>query len=297
MLTVGALVELQRQFPGLIDAPVAPFTIDGIAYDTDATPVVMGVVNLSRDSTYRESIALTFESAVRKARVQSAEGAQVIDVGAESSRGDASRVDPATQIKQLVPVIEALTAEGIATSVESYDVEVVRACLAAGAGMVNLTSRDPGDEILAQVAEAGATVVMCFLPGEHARDGSSYDLQDDPIPQLHDYFAARVARARELGVTSMAIDPGLGFFYGPQVSQPVKQRHQGQVLLNSFRLRDLGVPICQLMPHGFDFFEERYRAGEPFFTVLARLGGVGIYRVHEVPEVVRVLRTMNTLST
>lgn len=59
MLTVGKLVELQQRFPGLIDAP---FVIDGVPYDTDATPVVMGVVNLSRDSTYRESIALTFES-------------------------------------------------------------------------------------------------------------------------------------------------------------------------------------------------------------------------------------------
>ncbi len=66
MLTVGKLVELQQRFPGLIDAP---FVIDGVPYDTDATPVVMGVVSLSRDSTYRESIALTFESAVRKARV------------------------------------------------------------------------------------------------------------------------------------------------------------------------------------------------------------------------------------
>ncbi len=69
MLTVGKLVELQQRFPGLIDEPVARFVIDGVPYDTDATPVVMGVVNLSRDSTYRESIALTFESAVRKARV------------------------------------------------------------------------------------------------------------------------------------------------------------------------------------------------------------------------------------
>ena len=58
----------------------------------------------------------------------------------------------------------------------------------------------------------------------------------------------------------------------------------------------MGVPICQLMPHGFDFFEDRYRVGEPFFSVVARLGGVGIFRVHEVPEVVRVLRTMDELT-
>ncbi len=296
MLSAAALVALQQRYPGLIDKPIAPFTLQGQSFDTDTNPVVMGVVNLSRDSTYRESVALTRESAIRKARVQFAEGAHVIDIGAESSRGDAARVDSASQIAQLVPVIEQLSSEGIPVSVESYDANVVAACLAAGACMVNMTSRDPGDAILEQVAAAGAAVILCFLPGEHARDGASYTLQDDPIPQLLEYFADRVARARELGVTSMAIDPGLGFYYGPHVSQPVKQRHQGQTLLHSFRLRELGVPICQLMPHGFDFFEDRYRVGEPFFTVLARLGGVGVYRVHEVPEVVRVLRTMNELS-
>ena len=296
MLSVASLAELQQRFPRLIDAPVAPFVIDGVAYDTDVTPIVMGVVNLSRDSTYRESIALTRESAVRRARVLAAEGAHLIDVGAESSRGDAERVDPTTQIKQLVPVIEELAAEGIPASVESYDLEVVRACLAAGAGTINMTTRDPGDEILAEVAAAGASVVLCFLPGVHARDGADIQLEDDPIPQLHDYFAARVARARDLGVTSMAIDPGLGFSYGPGVPQPVKQRYQALVLSHSFRLRGLGVPVCQLMPHGFDFFEDRYRVGEPFFAVLARLGGVGVFRVHEVPEVARVLRTMKELS-
>lgn len=296
MFSAVALRDLLQRYPDLLDAAVSPFTINGTAYDTDTTPVVMGVVNLSRDSTYRESIATTFETAVRKARVQSMEGAHLIDIGAESSRGDASRVDPAIQIKQLVPVIEALAADDVAVSVESYDVTVVQACLNAGASVVNMSSRDPGDEILHAAAEAGASVILCFLPGQHARDGASYSLADDPIPQVHDYFSERVERAREIGITSLAIDPGLGFFYGPDIDQRTKQRHQGQMLLNSFRLRDLGAPICQIMPHAFDFFEERYRAGEPFFTALARLGGVGVFRVHEVPEVVRALRLLNELS-
>lgn len=297
MLSADSLLDLYGRHPDLLQSPVDPFVIGDTAYDTDASPVVMGVVNLSRDSTYRESIALTLESALRKARVQHAEGAHVIDIGAESTRGDADRVGEEAQIRQLVPVIEALHGEGIPVSVESYSPRVVEAGLRAGAGMINMTGRDPGDEILGMAADAGASVVMCFVPGTHARDGSSYSLMADPIPQLRDYFSERLEQARRLGVKSVAIDAGLGFFYGPDVSQPEKQRHQGQSLLNSFRLRDLGAPICQLMPHGFDFFEDRYRIGEAFFTVLARLGGVGIYRVHEVPDVVRVLRTMQQIPT
>lgn len=297
MITAAAITRLQSEYPGLADAPIAPFVIDGVSFDTDRNPVVMGVVNLSRDSTYRESIAISTESAVRKARLQVAEGAHVVDVGAESSRNDASRVDAGSQIEALVPVIEQARASGVSVSVESYEPEVVRACLDAGAGVLNLTGSDPGDAMVSLAAEAGASVVMCYVPGVHVRDGSRFTIHDDPIPPLVEHFGPRIERARALGVTSLAIDPGLGFFYGAQISPREKYLHQAQVLLHSFRLRVLGLPICQIMPHAFDLFEERYRLGEPFFTVLARLGGVGVFRVHEVPDVVRVLGAMNEVST
>lgn len=297
MITAAAIAHLQSQYPGLADAPIAPFVIDGTSFDTDATPVVMGVVNLSRDSTYRESIAISAESAARKARLQMVEGAHVIDIGAESSRADASRVDARDQIQRLVPVIEQCRETGVPVSVESYEPEVVRACLNAGAGVLNLTGSDPNDEMLALAGEAGASVVMCYVPGTHVRDGSPFTIHDDPIPPLVDHFGPRIERARALGVRSLALDPGLGFFYGAAISPREKYLHQAQVLLHSFRLRELGLPVCQIMPHAFDLFEERYRIGEPFFTVLARLGGVGVFRVHEVPDVARVLRAMGELST
>ena len=68
------------------------------------------------------------------------------------------------------------------------------------------------------------------------------------------------------------------------------------MLLNGFRLRDLGVPICQALPHAFDLFEEQFRTAEGFFAVLAMLGGTGVLRTHEVAQVRAVVASMRTLD-
>ncbi len=92
------------------------------------------------------------------------------------------------------------------------------------------------------------------------------------------------------------IDAGLGFFYGPEVDPISKIRHQAQVLLHSFRLRSLGVPSCQVMPHAFDVFQEEFRSAEGVFAVLGFLGRVGILRVHEVARVRASLELMRTID-
>jgi dihydropteroate synthase len=68
------------------------------------------------------------------------------------------------------------------------------------------------------------------------------------------------------------------------------------VILNTFRLRRLGFPICNAMPHAFDLFEDQFRTAEGFFTVLGQLGGTTIFRTHEVPQVVAVLEALRTLE-
>lgn len=298
MFTLPDLVDLVQRHP-IPETTMAPFRVRSSAgersVDTDSQPLLMGVVNLSRDSSYRESIAPTTESAVRKARVLAAHGAHIIDVGAESTRGGAVAVTEDDQIAQLTPVIEQLVESGIAVSVESYSPRVVAESLAAGASVVNLTGSDPDDVILQMAAKANASVVMCFVPGEHVRDGSAFTIHDDPFPHLLEHFAPRVKRAADVGV-SVAIDPGLGFFYGSHVSAWEKMQHQGQVVLQSYRLRALGVPVCQIMPHAFDLFEDQFRTGEGFFTMWGALGRVGIYRVHEVAHVATVLRALAMLD-
>lgn len=297
MLTLHDLLQLGNTHRDDLDLPVEPFRIGDRTFDTDHQPVVMGVVNLSRDSTYRESIAPTFDDAIRRALIMQAQGAHVVDVGAESSRADAARAGVDKQIEQLVPVIVALVENGVPVSVESYEIDVVEAALNAGASVVNLTGTKDEDAIYRVVAEHQASLVMCFTPGKTVRDELQVRIHADPIPPLIEHFEPRIERARAAGVKSMSVDPGLGFFYGSAVGPIRKAQHQAQVLLHSFRLRSLGVPVCQIMPHAFDVFQEEFRTAEGVFAVLGKLGGVGIMRVHEVPRVVATLRMMDVVGT
>jgi dihydropteroate synthase len=296
MLTLIDLVQLAMDNRGDLDKDISPFRIGDRTFDTDATPVLMGVVNLSRDSTYRESVAPTFDDAIRKALIMREQGAHVIDVGAESSRGDAARVDAQGQIAQLVPLIVSLVERNVPVSVESYEPQVVRAALHAGASVVNLTGTKNEDDIYSDIAAHNASLIMCFTPGETVRDDLQVRIHADPIPPLVEHFEPRIKRAKELGVTSISIDPGLGFFYGSSVDPIRKAQHQAQVLLHSFRLRPLGAPVCQIMPHAFDVFQEEFRTAEGVFTVLGRLGGVGVLRVHEVARVAATVRMLNTVG-
>jgi dihydropteroate synthase len=295
VISLESLARLAAAHPDDLGLTVAPLEVQGRVFDVDARPAVMGVVNLSRDSTYRESVAPSIASAIRKGKVQAAQGADIVDIGAESTNGTANRVGAEDQIGQLVPVVEALADDGILVSIESYAVPTVRAVLDAGARVLNLTGSADDDAMFELAAEYGAAVVLCHVEGSHARDLDGSSVTADPIPVMLENFGQRIERARAHGVSALAIDPGVGFGFGVAQSPAERAARQTSILLNSFRLRRLGVPICQSVPHAFDLFEEEFRTAEAFFTVLATLGGAGLVRTHEVARVVAVLRAMHDL--
>lgn len=293
MLSLTDLAALANAHTADLAREVPPIRIGDKVYDG---PVLMGTVNLSRDSTYRESVAVSTESALRKSRVMAAEGATVIDIGAESSTAKAARVGAQEQIDALVPVIAPLAADGIVVSTETYEPMVVEAALAAGTRVLNMTGVEHEDAMLDLAAGAGATVVMCFSGGANVREIVELSLEGDPIPDLLAHFEPRLERARARGVENVIIDPGMGFFYGNLTDPLTRARHQAKVLLQCFRLRPLGVPICNALPHAFDLFEEHFRTAEGFYAVLAVLGGTSMLRTHEVPQVRAVVRAIETLS-
>ncbi len=295
MISLAALAELHDRHRDDRRLPVAPVTVaDGVVI-RDGSVTVMGTVNLSRDSTYRESVAVSTEAAVRLARVQRAQGASIVDFGAEASGAKADRVVPGRQLDRLLPVIETLAGE-MAVSVETYRPEVVDAALRAGARMINLTGREDDDEMLRLVAEHDAALLMCFGEAANVREDGELPVDGDPMPALVEHFEPRLRRARELGVERIVVDPAVGFHYG-NLDQPVERvRHQTRILSQALRLRSLGVPVGIALPHGFDLFEDEFRKAEGFFAVLAALGGTQLLRIHEVPHVVRVLRAMELLD-
>jgi dihydropteroate synthase len=294
MISLDDLAALRDTYRGDLDAPVAPVQVGTLVIGGDA-PTLMGTVNLSRGSTYRESVAVSSVSAIRKARVQVAQGAHVVDVGAESSTARADRIDPADQISALVPVVESLADETV-VSVETYEPAVVRAGLAAGARILNMTGREHEDEMFTLAAEYDAAVVLCFVEHDNVRDVATVPLDADPLPRLLDHFAARLDRARAMGVDRLLLDPGMGFHYANLTDPTTRVRHQTRVLAQSFRLRPLGVPICNALPHAFDLFEDEFRKAEGFFAVVASLGGTQLFRTHEVAHVRAVITAMGSLA-
>jgi dihydropteroate synthase len=294
VISLEDVAALWDAFSADLALPVAPVRIGDVEIG-DAAPVLMGTVNMSRDSTYRASVAVSQESAIRKVRVLVAQGAQVVDIGAESSTARAERISSDDQIAALVPVIEAVAAEAV-LSVETYQPSVVRKGLAAGARVLNMTGREHEDDMFGLAAEYDAAVVLCFVELDNVRDPSAAPMDADPLPYLLDHFGPRLERARELGVDRVVIDPGMGFYYANLLDPALRVRHQTRVLAQSFRLRALGVPVCNALPHAFDLFEDEFRKAEGFFAVVAQLGGTHLFRTHEVAHVRTVLAAMGTLD-
>jgi dihydropteroate synthase len=294
MISLADLASLHAEFGKDRDHEVTPVAVTDDVVIADGDVTVMGVVNLSRDSTYRESVAVSPDAAVRMGRVQTGQGAAIIDVGSEASHDGAERVGPDEQIERLVPVVERLSDETV-VSVETYHAEVAEAVLAAGARMINLTGRQDEDEIRPLVARADASVLMVFSPSDSVRDSAEMPDGDDRMPALVEHFEARLQKARDAGVHKVVVDPGSGFTFD-NLSGVDKARVQAQVLAQSLRLRRLGVPYAHALPHCFDLFEREFRHAEGFFAVLASLGGAHLLRVHEVPRVSAVLRSMRELG-
>jgi dihydropteroate synthase len=296
VISLSALAALAETYRSELDAPVAPIQIADRVFSADGPPLLMGCINLSRDSTYRESIATSTESAIRKGRVLAAQGADLVDLGAESTTAKAARIGAEQQADSLVPVVRALAQEGVLVSAETYEPVVAEACLEAGASVLNFTGAAHQDEVFALAAKYDATVVLCYVRGDDVRDISDVDLDVDPVPGLLTHFTARVAAARQAGVDKIVIDPGMGFYYGNLVDPQVRLRHQSRVIAHTFRLRTLGLPVCHALPHAFDVFEDEFRTAEGFFAVLAMLGGTSMLRTHEVPQVRAVVRAMRSLT-
>jgi len=293
MLRIEHLARLLEAHRDAAKMSVREFAIGGRTFAFNSRPALMGVINLSPDSWYRESVCLSTEAAVERGRVLSAQGADLVDVGAESTLGHAARSDDGLQNSRLLPVVKGLRADGILVSVETYEPAVAQACLAAGANVLNLTGTKGLEDMCRMAADHDAAVILCHVQGPNVREVGDFDFTADPTMMLYEYFARQTELATRGGVNRIFIDPGLGFYYRNLQDSAVRVRHQMNVFLNTFRLRTLGFPVCHALPHAFEFFQDEVRCAEPFFAVLAALGKTDLFRTHEVPRTRAVLQTLN----
>jgi dihydropteroate synthase len=292
MLSLEHLAGILHEDRDAARAQVQEFSLAGHEFRFNSQSSIMGVINLSPDSWYRESVCLSAEAAIRRGILLRAQGADIIDIGAESTLANAARLDESGQNRKLLPVVRALRDSGVPVSVETYEPAVARACLEAGASVLNLTGSDRVDELYRLVAAHDAAVIICYVQGRNVREVADFDFGADPVEMMRDYFARQIEAAGRQGVRKILLDPGLGFYYRNLQDSAVRMRHQMQVFLNTFRLRALGYPICHALPHAFEYFTDEVRCAEPFFAVLAALGKTDLFRTHEVPRIRAVLETL-----
>ncbi|HTZ42648.1 MAG TPA: dihydropteroate synthase [Jatrophihabitans sp.] len=199
--------------------------------------VVMGVLNVTPDSFSDGGRYADLDDAVAHALRMAAEGADLIDVGGESTRPGAERVPAEEEARRVLPVIARLAEAGLTVSVDTYRAAVAELALAAGAQVVNDVSGGLGDPDMARVVrDAGCPWILMHWRG-HSRDMTSLATYADVVTDVRDELLARVEAALAAGVgeQSLVLDPGLGF--------AKRAEHNWSLLARLDALTGLGLPV------------------------------------------------------
>jgi dihydropteroate synthase len=250
---------------------------------------LMGVVNVTPDSFSDGGLYLDPEAAIAHGRDLVAAGAEILDVGGESTRPGADPVEAEEELRRVVPVIQGLSDCGCELSVDTSKAPVAAAALDAGATIVNDVTALRGDPGMAALCgERGATVVLMHMLGEPRtmQDDPRYD---DVVAKVKDFLAERLKAAVVAGVAEERVwlDPGIGFGKTPA--------HNMELLRRLGELRELGRPLV-IGPSRKSFIGQvdGSGAGERLggtiaSSVLAAAEGAAVLRVHDVAEVGQAL--------
>jgi dihydropteroate synthase len=211
--------------------------VTGIPLPRPARCVVMGVLNVTPDSFSDGGCFADTSSAVAHGLRMHAAGAYYVDVGGESTRPGANRVDPQQECDRVLPVIRELSAAGVRTSVDTTRAEVAEAAIAAGATLVNDVSGGLADDGMAKlVAETGVPWVLMHWRG-HSREMYAAARYGDVVTEVCAELTARVEDVVSAGVApeQLVLDPGLGF--------AKRAEHNWALLAGLDRLVGLGLPV------------------------------------------------------
>jgi dihydropteroate synthase len=259
--------------------------------------LVMGIVNVTPDSFSDGGRFLKPAAAVAHALALAGQGADILDIGGESTRPGAEPVDEAEELRRVIPVIETLathvspvTQQPLVLSIDTLKPAVARAALAAGASLVNdVAAGSAGPAMWQAVAEFRAGYICMHAQGT-PQTMQQKPVYDDVVRTVHDFFRERLERLQASGVPAeqVMLDPGIGF--GKTLE------HNLQLLAGLAAFPDLGRPVL-LGVSRKSFIEKLFGAGlnerlpaSLACATLAVASGVQVIRVHDVAETVQAVR-------
>ena len=257
---------------------------------------VMGIVNVTPDSFSDGGLYFDAGRAIEHGRELVAAGAEVLDVGGESTRPGAEPVTVEEELRRVVPVVKGL-AGNAPVSVDTSKAQVAAAAIGAGASIVNDVTALRGDpEMAAVCAGSGVEVVLMHMLGEPRT------MQDDPhyedtVTEIRDFLTARAEAAQAAGILRerIWIDPGIGF--GKTVE------HNLELLRHTDRFVATGYPVLvgpsrKAFIGRIDGTPEADRTGGTIAACLAAAaGGAGMVRVHDVAPVVQALKVHDRIAS
>ena len=260
-------------------------------------PRVMGIVNVTPDSFSDGGAHATVEAAVAHALRLAEEGADVLDIGGESTRPGAAEVPVDEELKRVIPVIERLAqATSLPISIDTSKPEVMRAAVAAGAGMINDVYALRREGALDAAASLRVPVVLMHMQGEPRAMQESPDYED-VVADVHRFLAERIFSAEMAGIDRkrIVVDPGFGF--------GKTSAHNLALLARFERFADLGVPVLAGLSRkrtigeltGRDAPAERVHGSVAAHLVAVQRGAT-LVRVHDVAATVDALKVWNAVA-
>ena len=259
-------------------------------------PRIMGIVNVTPDSFsdggHHDSTAAAVAHGLRLA----GEGADVLDVGGESTRPGAGEVPVEEELRRVIPVIERLAKEtSLPISIDTSKPEVMRAAVAAGAGMINDVFALRRDGALDAAAALAVPVVLMHMQGE-PRSMQEAPHYEDVVAEVHSFFTQRLFSCEMAGISkkNLVLDPGFGF--GKDTA------HNLALLAQLSRFTGLGVPVLAGLSRKRTIGEITGRSvdervhGSVAAALIAAQNGAMILRVHDVAATVDALKVWNAVA-
>jgi dihydropteroate synthase len=273
---------------------------DGASLATDERPLVMGVVNVTPDS-FSDGGALYPdghpESAVAFATQLVEQGADILDVGGESTRPGAEPVEESEEIRRAIPVIEALAGLDVPISIDTSKAKVADAALSAGAAIVNDVSGGADPDLLDVVAGADAAYVLMHTRGT-PQEMAKLAEYDDVVAEVYEFLAGGLQRCEAAGIDLQRtiVDPGLGF--------AKTSAHNLELLAGLRQLRSLGRPVMvgasrkSFLGVVLDTDDPGERLEASLACAVSAVGaGAAIIRAHDIVETARAVRVAAAIST
>jgi len=259
--------------------------------------LIMGVLNVTPDSFSDGGKFFAAEKAIEHGLRMAAEGADIIDVGGESTRPGAESVAAEEELRRVIPVIEKLRAKiEVPISIDTWKADVARAAIDAGAAIVNDVTGGRGDEgMLSLIAETKSAFVIMHMQGI-PRTMQNRPQYEDVVSEVADFFRQQYARAIVCNIEPMAIafDPGIGF--GKTLDHNVDLLAQLERLRAHDRPLVIGVSRKSFLAKLANSPEMKDRLAPTIaLTSLLRARGADVFRVHDVKENVNALRVTETI--